>query len=423
MIESFIRCGPKESRTPDLCNANAALYQLSYGPLKTGVLYHKIYEFPAIFKHKESWVKKNMTYADSGVDYGPLDDFKRAAQQAARETGVSLKGSGYSDVPSSRGESAHLVSAPGLFSAFTPEGLGTKNIIADDMQRMTGKAYYDRIAQDLVAATINDIATSGARPVCLALNVFAGDSDWFENPNRYESLLEGFKMACLHAGCTWGPGETSVNPGLVMPGKAILSAPGYGFIRPKKRRIVENIQHGDAIMVIGSSGLHANGATLARRIAPKLRESYLTLLPSGRTFGEALLEPAPCYHHLVQSCLDDGVDIHYASNITGHGWRKLMRSKQSCACTIYHTPDVPELFTFMQEHGPVTDSEAYGTFNMGAGFALFVSPEDVKRVHRLTRQTTPFGACYAGRAWLRNERKVEIFGKGVVFSDDSLNIR
>ena len=121
---------------------------------------------------------ERMTYAGAGVDYDALDPFKRRAQQAGRATADVLQRLGVAEVAMSRGESAYLVETEGAFLAHVEEGLGTKNLVADAMYRLTGtRSYYDHIAQDTVAMIVNDMVTLGALPLAVAMHLGVGSSD------------------------------------------------------------------------------------------------------------------------------------------------------------------------------------------------------------------------------------------------------
>src|SRR3989344_4843881 len=286
----------------------------------------------------------NMTYASTGVNYDAMDPFKRMAQIAGRETAGNinrLNGGEFREFETSRGESAYLIEAAKSYFAHVEEGLGTKNLVADAMYALTGKSYYDQIAQDTVAMIVNDLVTLGALPLSVAMHLAVGSSDWFNDEKRSQDLINGWKRACDLAGCTWGGGETPTLKGVVAPEAVVLSGSAIGIVKPKERLIAPNIQHGDAIVAFESSGIHANGLTLARTIADKLPDGYLTKLPDGRTYGETLLDPTHIYTAAIRRCFDDGVDIHYAVNVTGHGWRKLMRATQPFAYVIEDLPRKP----------------------------------------------------------------------------------
>jgi phosphoribosylformylglycinamidine cyclo-ligase len=364
----------------------------------------------------------SMTYAGTGVDYDAMDPFKRMAQLAARETSDNITRLGLRDCEASRGESAYLIEANHSFLAHVEEGLGTKNLVADAMYALTGKSYYDQIAQCTVAMIVNDMVTVGALPISVAMHLAVGTSDWFNDERRTSDLITGWKNACNIARCTWGGGETPTLKGVVIPEAVVLSGSSIGQIEPKSDLITPmKICHGDAIVIIESSGIHANGLTLARKIADKLPDGYLTKLPDGRTYGETLLDPTHIYVGLVEDCLDAGVDIHYAVNVTGHGWRKFMRATQPFTYVIETLPTQLPIFDFLQKHGPVDDEEAYGNLNMGAGFALYVQEADVCAVIRIAND---LGFCAFRSGYIEEgNKKVVIKPKGLEYAGDTLAVR
>jgi phosphoribosylformylglycinamidine cyclo-ligase len=368
-------------------------------------------------------MNEKMTYAGVGVNYEEMDPFKRRAQLAGRETAKNISRLGFLEVGMSRGESAYLMDAGDHYVAHVEEGLGTKDLVADAMYRFTGKSYYDRIAQCTVGMIVNDMITLGALPLSVAMHLAVGASSWFSDENRGRDLIEGWKRACDLARCTWGGGETPTLKGIVHPDAVVLSGSAVGVVKPKSHLISGgNIQHGDAIVIIGSSGIHANGLTLAREIASKLPKGYLSKLSDGRPYGEALLDPTTIYVPLVEDCFNEGVDIHYAVNITGHGWRKLMRATQSFAYVIDHLPVPHPVFSFIQEHGPVDDQEAYANLNMGAGFALYVGEGDVKKVLTIAHALGMF-ALRAGVIELSKVKRVIIRPLRLEYLGSTLGVR
>ena len=366
---------------------------------------------------------EKMTYAGVGVDYEAMDPFKRLAQLAGRETAKNILRLGFSEVEMSRGKSAYLMDAGDHYVAHVEEGLGTKNLVADAMSLLTGKSYYDRIAQCTVAMIVNDMITLGALPLSVAMHLAVGGSSWFSDEKRCGDLIDGWKKACELARCIWGGGETPTLKGIVNPDAAVLSGSAVGVAKPKSRLInAANIQHGDAIVIICSSGIHANGLTLAREIAGKLPNGYLTKLSDGRIYGEALLDRTIIYVPLVEDCFNEDVDIHYAVNITGHGWRKLMRATQPFAYIIDHIPMPHPVFSFIQEHGLVDNKEAYANLNMGAGFAVYVRESDVKKVLTIAHSLGMF-ALRAGTIESSKVKRVTIHPLGLEYLGSTLGVR
>lgn len=364
----------------------------------------------------------NLTYKQSGVDYGAMDAFKLMAQRMGFRTSANLLGSGFLEISWSRGESCYIMGADDCYIAHVEEGLGTKNLVADAMYGLTGKSFYYNIAQDTVAMIVNDMITLGAFPLSVAMHLAVGDSNWFNDELRCRNLIEGWRDACDLSRCVWGGGETSTLKDIIAPETIVLSGSAVGIVKYKNRVIVaNNIKHGDAIIFIESSGIHANGLTLARKVSGKLPEGYLASISDGRTFGEALLDPTHVYVGLMEDCINALLDIHYAINITGHGWRKLMRATQPFSYVIEHLPDPLPIFDFIQKYGPINDREAYGTFNMGAGFALYVPEQDVDTVLKIA-ESYNFKAWRAGHIE-KGEKKVLIKPLNIEFSGDELKIR
>jgi phosphoribosylformylglycinamidine cyclo-ligase len=365
----------------------------------------------------------DLNYAASGVDYDLLDLFKRECQQAAAATGGALARHGLAEPPAVRGESAYLIELPDAYLAHVEEGLGTKNLVADAMFALTGRSFYHAIGVDLVATIVNDVVTSGALPVAVAMHAAVGDAAWFAHPERRRDLAAGFAAGCLTAGAAWGGGETPALQGIVEPGTAVLAGSALGRIAPKALRIAGDVAAGDAIVLLASSGVHANGITLCRRLAERLPDGYLAPIGDGRVYGEALLAPTVIYVPFVAACQQAGVRLHYAVNITGHGWRKLMRLDAPLVYRIDDVGDPGPLFRFMQAAGPLDDREAYATFNMGAGFAVMVDPGDAARVVDLAR-SVGLTAWRGGEVVRQGARRaVELAPLGLAFEAASLGVR
>jgi phosphoribosylformylglycinamidine cyclo-ligase len=364
-----------------------------------------------------------LSYESSGVHYGPLDAFKRACQKAAHGTADLLEPHGYREAPAVRGESAYLIESAGHYLAHVEEGLGTKNLVADAVQRATGRSFYREIGIDTVATIVNDLITCGALPISVAMHAAVGTSDWFSDERRAADLVEGFAAGCRLAGAVWGGGETPTLKGLIEPASIVLAGSAIGKIEPKSLRIVGDVQAGDAIIFLAASGVQTNGLTLCRRIADRLPEGYQTRLSDGSLYGEALLAPSTIYVRFVRECQRRGLKLNYAAHVTGHGWRKLMRLEEPFVYEISQVRPVPPIFEFLMAAGPVALREAYATFNMGIGFAVYVAPQ-------LAEQTVAAATASGYDAWVAGavrkcgERKaVEVPSLGLVFEGDTLKLR
>ena len=270
--------------------------------------------------------KAPLDYQSAGVDYHRIDALKIRAQQAARATARHLAGHGAREIESSRGESAYVVETHGVLLASIVECLGTKSLVADAMRSVSGRSHYDTIAQDTIAMAVNDLVTVGAAPISIHAYWAAGGSDWFSDVPRMVDLVRGWQAACDVCEVSWGGGETPALAGVVAPGSIDLAASCVGIV-PSHAHLTlgAHLHAGDAIVLLAASGIHANGVSLARKLAAGLPQGYATRLSDGRSFGEAVLEPTVLYPPVIKALWAANVLPHYCVNITGHGWRKLMR--------------------------------------------------------------------------------------------------
>ncbi len=363
-----------------------------------------------------------LSYEQAGVQYDLIDPLKVAAQRAAAATATHLAGHGFSEVQASRGESAYVVDVGPFYMASIVECLGTKTLVADEMQQLTGKRYFAGIAQDTIAMAVNDLITVGATPLVVQAYWAAGGSEWFSDAARAQALVQGWKDACDICKVAWGGGETPALAGIVEAGRIDLAASCTGLVNPKPRLTLgEKLGPGDAIVLLASSGIHANGLSLARKLAERLPQGYLTEIAPGLTYGDALLAPTTLYSPVTEGLWAAGVAVHYAANITGHGWRKLLRHPKRLGYRIHTVPPVPPVLQFIQQQARHDAAEAYGTLNMGAGFALFVPADQAERCVQVAQQAG-VPAWLAGRVEA-GAKELHIEPLGVTFSGESLQLR
>jgi len=365
-------------------------------------------------------------YKQAGVDYAKIDPLKILAQQAAAATAGNLSRHGLAEVTASRGESAYVVDCGEFYLASITECLGTKALVADAMREITGRTYYDQIAQDTLAMAINDLITVGATPVSVHAYWATGGSDWFDDEARARDLVAGWKAASDRCGVAWGGGETPALAGVVAPGRIDLAASCVGLVRPKSRLTLgDKLAAGDVVVLLASSGIHANGVSLARKLAEKVDGGYEAPLgdgaPAGLRFGEALLVPTLLYSPVTEALAAAGIVPHYAANVTGHGWRKLMRHPGAFTYRFHTLPPVPPVLRFIQQHAGIDDREAYGNLNMGAGFALYLAPADAERTLHVAREQGVV-AWIAGRVEA-GARQVVIEPLGLAYDADDLHVR
>lgn len=367
-------------------------------------------------------MKKKISYKESGVNYEAMDPIKLLAQRKAKATAGNFKKFGAEEIVESRGESAYVWQENDGYRAFVIEGLGTKNLVADQTRKFTKKTHYDAIAQDTVAMIVNDLIVVGADPQVVNAYFAIGSGEWFSDKERATDLIEGWAKACNLVGAVWGGGETPTLKDIVNPNTIDLAGSAIGIIKPKERLTLgEKLTVGDAIILIESSGIHANGITLARTVAENLPEGYATKLSDGKTYGESLLEPTILYAKVVREAFDAGVGIHYMVNITGHGWRKLMRSGKNFTYRITQVPEPQPVFTFIQKNTGNDDTEMYGNFNMGAGFALFVDKKDIQRTISAAKKNG-LKAWHSGNVE-NGDTQVIIEPLDISFQRETLNVK
>jgi len=365
--------------------------------------------------------KASIDYSSAGVDYSRIDALKIRAQQAARATASALGAHGARELERSRGESAYVIDVGGVLIASVTECLGTKSLVADAVRAVSGRTHYDTLAQDTIAMAVNDLITVGATPLAVQAYWAAGGSDWFSDAERMADLVRGWQAACERCGVAWGGGETPALAGVVEAGRVDLAASCIGVVPSGRSILGDRLAAGDAIVLVAASGIHANGVSLARRLAERLERGYATPSVDGRPCGEALLDPTVLYPPVMAAVWAAGVTPHYCVNVTGHGWRKLMRHPGEFTYRLSRVPPVPPVLEFLRRELPLDAAEAYGSLNMGAGFALYVAPGDAQRVVRAARDT-------GSDAWVSGTvepgpRRVVIEPIGVTYEADALKLR
>jgi len=306
--------------------------------------------------------------------------------------------------------------------ALVVEGLGTKSIIAAECLAAAGVSRFADIARDGVAAIVNDVISVGASPLVVTAYFATGDASWYAGRQRSLDLLSGWRAACEEAGAVGGGGESPALPGIVTPEAIELAGSALGLVPAGREPVFgDGITPGDKIVLLPSSGLHANGASLARRVAAQLPSGLLTELPSGRHLGDALLDPTRIYASFVRELLASPVLPKFLNGITGHGFLKIMRAEVAARYEITAIPLVPEVLSFLADQLGMPPSEAYSTLNMGAGYVVIVSPDDTGEVLRVARETG-HDAVVAGEV-TEGPRALGIPSLGIEYRDDDIQLR
>lgn len=364
---------------------------------------------------------EQVTYRAAGVDYDLLDAGKREALVAALGTSAFALGRGAVAEDASRGESAFLLRWQGQQLALVMECLGTKSTLAGLYQQETGVDRFEWIGVDTVAAIVNDLCAVGALPLVVNAYFATGSDAWYATPGRFASLVRGWRAGCEQAGVVWGGGESPMLRGIVAEGEIDLAGCAVGYVPADRPALLgDRLRPGDEIVLVASSGLHTNGASLAR-LAAERAGGLSVRLADGTTLGDALLTPSLIYVKLLAALYDADLPLSYTAHITGHGLRKLMRANRTLTYRIVDLPPVPPVLAFVVDTLRLPAHEAYGTFNMGTGFAVFCPAGTGQRV---VEAATAAGYDARVAGWVEDgPRQVVLEPVGVSFRGEELQLR
>jgi phosphoribosylformylglycinamidine cyclo-ligase len=372
--------------------------------------------------------RKKVVYKDI-VPYDEVDPYKIECGERAFLTRKNAERLGVHFLEWTYGESATAVelSLPRFGTVHKIggliEGVGTKNLAAPFVRHFTGKTYFNEFGIDDFAMSANDGYSLGISPIAYAQFLAVAHGSWFADKKRRQDLIAGTGAACDIAGCVWGGGETQVLQGIIVPGTELLAGSIWGI--PPTGRLLnsDDIQDGDLILGLQSSGAHANGHSTLRVIAELLPDRYATKLPGGGTFGEAMLRGTHIYN-CTEDLLVNGVEIHKAENITGHGWAKIMRARKPHCYHIHTLPPPQPFFEFLENCGHVKKRECYKTYNMGLGFVYFIPKHALNDFMRvLKKYEDRFKAFVIGEVRQASTRSVVIGPKKIKFTPRDLKIR
>lgn len=251
------------------------------------------------------------------------------------------------------------------------DGVGTKLKLAFDLNK------HDTVGIDLVAMSVNDIITSGAKPLFF-LDYFACGK---LEVDTAEQVIKGIVEGCRQSDCQLLGGETAEMPGFYSPGEYDLAGFAVGAV--KKDAVVDGrrIAAGDVILALGSSGVHSNGFSLVRKVLEVSGTSLTDPAPwDARTsIGLSLLTPTVIYVRQVLDLLAKA-DIKGLVHITGGGFPENIPRVVPKGLTARVNKAAWEplpLFRWIQEAGKVPEAEMFRTFNMGVGMIAVVDRSQV----------------------------------------------
>ncbi|KAB2056675.1 hypothetical protein ES319_A11G118900v1 [Gossypium barbadense] len=298
-----------------------------------------------------------LTYKDAGVDIDAGSELVRRIAKMA--PGIGGFGGIYP-----LGDS---------FLVAGTDGVGTKLKLAFE----TG--IHETIGIDLVAMSVNDIVTSGAKPLFF-LDYFATSH---LDVDLAEKVIKGIVDGCQQSDCALLGGETAEMPDFYAKGEYDLSGFAVGIV--KKDSVIDgkNIVAGDVLIGLPSSGVHSNGFSLVRRVLARSGLSLKDQLPGAAvTLGEALMAPTVIYVKQVLDIIGKG-GVKGIAHITGGGFTDNIPRvfPEGLGAVIYKDSwNVPAVFKWIQQAGKIEDAEMSRTFNMGIGMVLVMSKEASQRI-------------------------------------------
>ncbi|SDR11525.1 phosphoribosylformylglycinamidine cyclo-ligase [Virgibacillus salinus] len=251
------------------------------------------------------------------------------------------------------------------------DGVGTKLKLAFQL----GK--HDTVGEDLVAMCVNDIVAQGAQPLFFLDYIACGKN----NPEMIEQIVSGISNGCVDAGAALIGGETAEMPGMYSDDEYDLAGFTVGIAEKSRLITGDEINSGDAIIGLASSGIHSNGYSLVRKLVEDLD---LTKIYEGlsESLGDTLLTPTRIYAKAVSAVMKK-ISIKGISHITGGGfYENLPRMlPEGLGVEINHSSwQRPAIFSFLQKQGDIPDEDMYSVFNMGIGMAIVIAEEDVDDV-------------------------------------------
>ena len=255
------------------------------------------------------------------------------------------------------------------------DGCGTKVKLAILMDK------HDTIGIDAVAMCVNDIICCGAKPLFFLDYVAIGKNI----PEKVASIVSGVAEGCVQSGCALIGGETAEHPGLMPAEDYDLAGFAVGIVDKKKILDNKNMQAGDVVIALGSTGIHSNGFSLCRKVfdidhnPPALYEAREEL--GGKSVAEALLVPTRIYVKAVLALIEQ-CDVKGISHITGGGfYENIPRSIPDGLCAKVDKSKIKVLpiFQLLQKEGDIPERDMYNTYNMGVGMTVVVPADQADK--------------------------------------------
>lgn len=263
------------------------------------------------------------------------------------------------------------------------DGVGTKLKLALQLNR------HETIGQDLVAMCVNDLLVCGAEPLFFLDYYATGKLD----VDTAATVIAGIGEGCQLANCALIGGETAEMPGMYQDEDYDLAGFCVGVVEESEVITGENVQKGDVLLALASSGVHSNGYSLVRKVIEVTNTDVNAhTLADGTNLADALMAPTRIYVKLVNALQKSlgNANIHAMAHITGGGLTENLPRvlpKNLAAQIDTSSWVLPEVFQWLQHGGNIDTLEMYRTFNCGVGFILVVPADQAKQaMNQLTAE-------------------------------------
>ena len=252
------------------------------------------------------------------------------------------------------------------------DGVGTKLKLAYLMDK------HDTVGIDCVAMCVNDIICCGAKPLIFLDYIALGKNI----PEKVADIVKGVADGCVETGCALVGGETAEMPGFYPVDEYDLAGFSVGVVDKDKMINPENVQPGDVLIALPSSGVHSNGFSLVRKVF-ELEEKPRNIFRefNGSTLGETLLTPTRLYVKPMLKLID-AVQVKSIVHVTGGGfYENIPRALNAHTKAVIDRSKVRVLPVFeeIQKVGNISEHDMFNTFNMGVGMIAIVSEQDVDK--------------------------------------------
>ena len=259
------------------------------------------------------------------------------------------------------------------------DGVGTKLKLAFMLDK------HDTVGIDCVAMCVNDIICCGAKPLIFLDYIALGKNI----PEKVADIVKGVADGCVETGCALVGGETAEMPGFYPVDEYDVAGFSVGVVDKDKMIDPENVEVGDVLIALPSSGVHSNGFSLVRKVFD-LENTPRNIFKefNGSTLGETLLTPTKLYVKPMLKLIDE-VKVKSIVHVTGGGFYEnipRMLKEGTHAVVEKDSYPIPPIFAKLAKEGEIEEQMMYNTFNMGLGMVLAVDPADVDKTMDAIRE-------------------------------------